>query len=141
MMPLEKKKYLVTVILSNPVIDLTGGNNLIGIFCHLHVLMPGGIQASGMGKITGTISYNPDQGEIFLNNPEINILKIQHISEQFIPVIQKVLLMIANKLLNRHPVYKLKSHKLKHKLAMLTLQSITVENQKLLLKFSVFKKT
>ncbi|MBT3725065.1 MAG: DUF1439 domain-containing protein [Gammaproteobacteria bacterium] len=140
MMPLEKNIYLVTVILSYPVIDLTGGNNLIGIFCHLDVLMPGGIKAFGMGKITGTLSYNPDLGEIFLNNPEISILKIQHVSENLMPIIQKVLLIIANKLLSKHPVYKLTSNKLKHKLAMLTLKSITVANQKLLLEFSILKK-
>jgi len=137
MMPLEKKKYLMTVVLSNPVVDLTRGNNEIAMFCHIDVFAPGAIKGSGMGKISGTLSYDSDMGAIFFNNPEVVSLQIRHVPEKYIPGVKKVIQMVVNKFLTKHPVYRLKADTLKHKVARLTLTTIKVENKKLLLVFRV----
>ncbi len=138
MMPLEKKKYFVTVILSNPEVSLANGNNEIGVFSHVKVIAPGGIQGSGKVKITGSLRYDADKGEFFFNDPQIVNLEVGDVPEKYLPNIKNIAQSVVGKVLATRPVYKLKDDNLKHKLAKSVLQSIKIENSRLLVELSAF---
>jgi len=138
MMPMEKKKYFVTVILSNPDVDLADGKNEVGIFSHVKVIAPGGIQGAGKVNITGSLRYDADKGAFFFNHPEIVSLEIDDVPEKYIPNIKSIAQSVTAKVLAARPVYKLKDDNLKQKLAKSALKSIKVENSKLLVELSVF---
>lgn len=131
MMPMKKKQFFLTVILSRPNVDLAPESNEISVFSHIDVLAPGGIKEQGDVKISGTLSYDPDKGEFFFHNPSIPSLAIKNVPEKFIPEIKKITEVIASKILSKHPIYKLRDDNLKHKLAKAVLRSVTVKNEQL----------
>jgi hypothetical protein len=138
MMPLEKKKFFVTVIITEPKLDLIEGSNEFGIQTHIEAIAPGGIKGNGLTNITGSISYKPDEGAFYMDNPVIVDLKINGIAEKYHPKIKKIAQAIVSKFLSSRPVYKLRDDNLKHKLAKATLDSVLVQNEKLLVTLSVF---
>jgi len=133
MMPLERKSFFATVVLSDPKVDLIKKNNEIGFFSHVEVLIPGGLKGSGRGKIKGSLVYDSDQGAFYLNNPSIEDLVIDRVPQKFYKKISAAIQVVLAKSLLKYPVYKLKDDDVKHQLAKSTLKSISVGNKKLLI--------
>ncbi|VAW63570.1 hypothetical protein MNBD_GAMMA10-3300 [hydrothermal vent metagenome] len=138
MMPMEKKKYFVTVVLSNPKVDLSSAENKIAVFAHVGVIAPAGIKGNGKVKIMGSIIYDAEKGEFFFDNPEIVSLEVDDVPEKYIPKIKGIAQSIVSKILAARPVYKFKDDNLKHKLAKSTLKSVKVEKNTLLVELSAF---
>lgn len=138
MMPLEKKKFFVTVILSEPKVELLKETNEISIFSNLEALAPGGLKGSGRAKITGSLSYDANEGAFYLNNPKIESIEIDKMPEKYSPKIKQLTQTAVSKAMSVYSVYKLKDDNLKHKLAKATLESISVDGGKLLVVLSAF---
>ena len=66
------------------------------------------------------------------------MIKINKVPDKYIPKIKKIAQDIASKILATKPIYKFKDNKLKHKLAKSVLESVTVQEEKLLVKLSAF---
>jgi len=133
MMPLERKSFFVTVVLSEPKVDLIQESNEIGFFSHVEVLIPGGLKGSGRGKIKGSVVYDADQGAFYLNNPSIEGLEIDRVPKKFYKKISAAIQVVLAKSLSKYPVYKLKDDDVKHQLAKSSLKSISVGNKTLLI--------
>jgi len=138
MMPMEKKKFFVTVVLSNPDIDLSVGNNEIGVSSHIKIMALGGITGSGNAKITGSLSYDPKKYEFFFKNPKIVSLELANIPPILLPKVKKVAQLAVSQFLSKKPIYRLKDDNVKQKLTKAVLQSIKVENNQLLAELSLF---
>jgi len=138
MMPMEKTAFFVTVILSKPKVDLTKGNNEIGLFAHVEVQALGNIKSSGEVEITGSLSYQADKTAFFLHDPKIVRLEIKNASEKVTLSVKKVVEIATRKILATRPIYTLSDDNLKHKLAKSVLKSIKVENEKLHIILGVF---
>jgi len=138
MMPLEKTRFFVNVILSNPEVDLLDGSNKISVLSNIKVLAPAGLKGSGKAKITGSLTYDPELTAFFFKNPTIENISIDNFPEKHIPKVKSIAQSVASKILTTQPVYKLKDNNLKHKLAKSILQSVTVINEELLVKLSAF---
>lgn len=128
-MPLVKKKFFVTVTLSEPKVDLQSENNNIAIFFRVDVTAPGGIKGMGKLKVSGSLKYEPKKYEFFLKDPVLESLEIDKVPDKFMPKIKNMSQNIITKVLAKRPVYKLRDNNLKHKLAKSLLQSITVKNE------------
>ena len=137
LMPIEKKKFLVTVTLSDPDVDLTVGEYQIGLFSNVHVHAPGGVKGKGEVKIVGALRYDAENGQFFFDNPKIEQLSSENIPPKVLPTVKELAQLSVSKYLETKPVYKLSDEKLKHKLAKAMLQSVKVEDNHLLLKLSV----
>lgn len=131
MMPMKKTAFFITVILSNPKVDLSNSNNEVGLFAQVEVKMLGNIKGSGEVKIIGTLSYEAEKTAFFLHNPKITGLEIKNAAEKVTLSIKKVVEIAARKILATRPIYTLSDDNLKHKLAKSVLKSIKVENKKL----------
>jgi len=137
-MPMEKKKLFVKVVLSQPEVDLSVGNNKIGVFSNIEVIAPGGIKAEGKAKFNGSLSYNAENHEFYFHNPEIISLESNSIPPKLMPKVKELAQTTASTYLAKKPVYKLNDKNLKHKLAKSVLESIEVKNNKLMVKLSAF---
>lgn len=137
-MPIEKKKYFVTIKISNPKIDLIKESNEIGILASIEANAPGGIKGKGKVMIKGTLEYDPKKGEFYFKNPTIISLAIDKVNDNIIPKIQGIAQAALSKVMTVYPVYKFKDDNLKHTLAKAVLKSLKVENEKLLLTLGVF---
>lgn len=138
MMPIEKKKFFVTVVLSAPDVDLKVGDDLIGLSTNIHVAAPGGVNGEGNAKITGTLRYEANAAAFYFDNPRVVKLDSKNISPDVLPMVKELSQLAVSKILEVKPVYKLTDDKLKHKLAKSMLLSVKVENNLLLVELSAF---
>lgn len=138
MMPLEKKKFFITIVITDPTMDLIESSNKLGIQAHIQAIAPGGIKGSGITNITGTISYAQAEGSFYLKDPTIVSLQINGMPDKYQKKIKSLAQASISKVLSSRPIFKFKDDSLKHKLAKAALESVVVENQKLLVKLSVF---
>jgi len=138
MMPLEKTKFFVKVILSEPVVDLLKENNEISVLSNINVIAPAGIKGAGKVKMSGSLTYDAGQAAFYFKNPKIIDIEVDRFPEKHIPKVKSIAQTIANKMLTKYPVYKLKDNNLKHKLAKSVLKSLGVKNEILLVELSVF---
>ena len=125
------------MVLSEPEVELIEGGSEIGLYVHIEVRTVKGISASGRVKLTGTLSYQANTSEFFFKNPTIESLTISRLSGKYLVSVKKIIQLIARKMLAVRPIYKLKDDKVKHKVAKSMLQSISVNNKKLLLELKV----
>lgn len=138
MMPMVKKKFFIAVTVSDPIVDLINESNQIGILVNIKVSAPGGIKGSGKANIKGALIYNKEKGAFYLDNPTIVSMDVDKVSNKFSSKIQKISQLALSKALSRYPVYKFKDDNMKQQLAKAVLESITVENERLLITLSVF---
>jgi hypothetical protein len=138
MMPLEKKKFFVTTVLTNPIIDLIESTNALGLSTDVAFKAPGNIVGSGRISFAGTLRYDNDVGAFYFDNLKLVSLDIKKVPSEFLPKIKKILQSVANKFLEKKPVFKFKDNNLKHKLAKSILKSIAVENENLVIELGLF---
>ena len=140
MMPIEKKKLFVTVVLSKPEVDLMEGEDKIGVFSHIEVRVPGaaGLKGSGRVNITGSLSYDAKKGAFFFHKPSIVRLEVDKIPGKYMKNVKKAVELIAKKVLATRPVYTLKDDNVKQKLAKSVLETVSVKDQQLEVVLSVF---
>ena len=137
-MPIEKKRYFTKIILSNPKVDLIGETNEIGVLIDIVVKGPGGISGQGNANIKGGITYDKKKGAFYLKNPSIVSLNVGKVNGKIKKQIKKLLQYALKKALAKRPVYQFKDDKLKHRLAKSVLESVTIKNEKLLVRLSLF---
>ncbi len=137
-MPLEKQKMFLTIVISDPKIELIEKTNQIGVFSRIKLKAPGGIAGTGSTKIKGSISYNAKKGAFYLKNPQIVDLKIDNISESIMPKIKNIAQSFLSSELKRRPIYRFRSDNIKQKLAKAVLQSVTVKNKTIEVVLSAF---
>jgi hypothetical protein len=137
LMPIEKTKLFVTVVLSNPHVDLAQITNEIGLFSHITISAPGGLGGQGSVRLTGTLNYDAEKGEFFLHNPQIQSIESKDIAEKHLDKVQQIAQLALEQYLSTKPIYRFKDS-MKDKLAKAVLQSVTVENEQLLVELAVF---
>ncbi len=137
MMPLEKKKYFFTLIVTSPKLDLLEQSNQLNIKANIAVLAPGKIKGTGSLTISGSITYNPAQGAFHLLNPTIVDIHIDGIPDIYQPKIKQLAQSAITNALSTSPLYRLKDDDLKQKLAKSVLESVIIKNEKLLINFNI----
>jgi hypothetical protein len=138
MMPLEKKKFFVTTILTNPVIDLIEITNELGISTDVAIKAPGNIVENGEVSFTGTLRYDNGSGSFYLDHLKVVSLDVKKVSPDSLPRIKKILEFIAKKFLAKKPFFTFKDDNLKHRLAESTLKSISVKNETFIIELGLF---
>ncbi|MDH5323826.1 MAG: DUF1439 domain-containing protein [Gammaproteobacteria bacterium] len=128
MMPLTRKKFMVTVVVSNPKLQLPTTGNLIQVTVDLQATIPGGLKANGTAQVSGTINYNREKGSFHLKNPEIQQLDIHGLPQKMHGTVKNLAQNGLIRTMHKKPLYTLKDDKLKHKMAKATLKSVSVKD-------------
>jgi len=136
-MPIEKKKYFITVIVSNPKIEFSSASEKIGIDSDIQVKLPGGFVSNGEAYIEGGVTYKSKQGEFFLIDSEVKKVSFDKLPKKFEADVIKIVDLTTKKVLGKTPVYKFKDNNLKHKLAKSTLKSVHIKNGMLALELGI----
>jgi hypothetical protein len=137
-MPIERKKYFVTVIFSHPKIELAENANQIGVYSQIDIKAPGDIKSTGQAKIIGSLSYEPTKSEFYFKNPAIVEIKLDKVPDTYMPTIKDIAQVMVSKMLATTPIYKLKGGDFKRDLAKSMLKSVTVANKQLLVELELF---
>lgn len=136
-MPIVKKKYFMTMTLSNPQVDLIEGADELGLKSNINVSAPGGLQGDGLVHIVGKLEYNQAEGALYFNNARLIELTLNGIPPEIQPELKKAAQSSLTRTLSKRPVYVLKEDDVKQKIAKSTLQSIEVRNQTLEITFGI----
>jgi len=132
-MPVQQEKYFVTVVLSDPVLELAKEGNEVGLFANIKMMAPGGIQGSGRAKVMGGISYKKETGSFYLDNPKIAHLEVDQIPAQFHENIKELAQMaLSNSMANR-ALFTLRDENVQEKLAKSVLQSVKIASGKIVM--------
>lgn len=138
MMPLSKTKYFVTLTFTQPKLHLLEDSNELGLGANIRANALGAFSGNGTTYLTGSISYNQEEGAFYFHNPKLVELKLNGVAKKQETEIQKLAQSTIASLLATRPIYILNDNDLKQKLAKSTLESVKVENGKLIVSLSVF---
>lgn len=137
-MPYEVKRPFFTVVLSEPVIDLSANDNRVHVATRILVVAPGGISKSGWVKLHGPLTYNISQGTFFLLDPIVEEVQVDKLQENLLPTIKGMAQSMAGYVFTKYPIYTLKEDAFKSSLAKHFLKNISIKNSRLLLDFEIF---
>ncbi|MDH5179555.1 MAG: DUF1439 domain-containing protein [Gammaproteobacteria bacterium] len=138
MMPLEKKKGIMTIVLTNPAVRLNQETNRMGIKVDMAVDVLGSLKSTGHAEISGELMYNKKQGTFHLVKPEIGDMHIDKLPNKYQPKVKELAQQALEKTMEKRPVYELRDDSLKQKLARATLKNVSVKDGKLVVEFGLF---
>jgi Protein of unknown function (DUF1439) len=134
-LPISKSYFFIfQVTLDNPRVELTNGNDRInaGLDVVLNIKLGGEEKPLG-GSLdaSGSIRYEPESGQFYLTDPNIEQFSIQGIPEKHISKATTVMEQALTEYYASHPIYTLKVGDIKQAAAKLVLKSVLVENKEL----------
>lgn len=138
MMPLKKKNMLMSLVVTNPKVSLLTETNQLSIFANIAVTTLGNFKGAGKGNIVGEISYDKQQGVFYFINPEIKDITVDNVPAKYAPKIKDISQILITQAMAKYPVYTLKDNDMKQKLAKSLLQSVHVENGKIIATLKMF---
>lgn len=138
LMPLKKKNMLMSLAVTNPKVNLLTETNQLSIFANIAVTTLGNFKGAGKGNIVGEISYDKQQGVFYFVNPEVRDITVDNLPAKYAPKIRDVSQILLTQAMAKYPVYKLKNDDMKQKLAKSLLQSVHVENGKIIATLKMF---
>ena len=128
--PIEKDYLLVfKVVLQHPKVHLQEGSDRIDFW----VMATTNVSISerqfeGKGQISGEVRYNPQKGELYLDNSLIEQLHIEGLPEKYALALKLAASLGLRQFLNRRPIYTLKPETFKQTVAKLVVKKIVVDN-------------
>jgi hypothetical protein len=137
--PIQKKKYLFSLTLADPLVRLEPTTNLIGIEFTAFLAMPGNLITQWRGLIYGSLQYDRSKGEFYLLN-----LTIHKTDREGNFYRQKgMTYVLVENMLNRvfatTPIYRLRADEdIKHSLTKFLLKSVAVRRDSIVLKLGLY---
>ncbi|MBI3187510.1 MAG: DUF1439 domain-containing protein [Gammaproteobacteria bacterium] len=138
MMPMERKLLVFSIIISDPKVTLIKDTNKIGVFTNIAVLSRDNSRHTGRVSFTGTLVYNASQGAFFYHNPVIEKLEIDKLPEQYAADVKLITQLAVTNALASYPVYRLQTDDLRQKYIKSVLESVVVDDGKLLVTLKPF---
>jgi hypothetical protein len=136
--PIEKQYLLFQVTLKEPKVHLLPDANRLEVEMQIGVKVKGlETEFRGLASVTGRIRYLPEKASFFLDDPQVQRLKLPGIPERFTSRANELVELALREWYERFPIYRLKEGRFKHEVARLVLQKMEVRNQKLILTLGV----
>jgi hypothetical protein len=140
-LPLERTYlFVVQVTLDNPRVVLVEGSDRVnaGLDIALNIRVGDSpIPLAGSVDASGGIRYEPNGGQFFLTAPKIERLDLQGIPEKYASRASGALSVALGEYYASHPIYTLNTLNAKQAAAKLTLQSVVVEHQQLVVTLGI----
>lgn len=129
----ESYDDLLTITMENPRVDLTEGSDrmVIGVDASVVLNVPEleiGTTLSGSADLETGISYNPDTGEIILEEPSLVSLSIEGIPDVYLDLAVDVAGGLLTVALDGQAVYTLEPEDFQTAVASITLEGLRIEN-------------
>ncbi|MDH5737637.1 MAG: DUF1439 domain-containing protein [Gammaproteobacteria bacterium] len=138
MIPMERKKYFVTVVIDNALVKLSEDDDSISLENSLSVIAPGNVSGTGKIMIKGAVRYEKEEGAFYLDRLEVISLESPDIPTALLPKVKNIVQIAAAEWMEKHPIYRLQDGNLKHSIAKSFLKSVSVENGELVIEMGIF---
>lgn len=138
LVPLEKRKLLMSVVISRIDVELREGHDRVGLNTHMEIRLPGYSTGKGTAYIEGKPVYRPEQGSFYFADAEVTSVSFENVPDKYDRTVRKLLQSALQRRLDKTAIYTLDDSKTKHQLARSLLKSVRVQDKKLVLELSVF---
>ncbi|MEN8132687.1 MAG: DUF1439 domain-containing protein [Pseudomonadota bacterium] len=128
--------FIFQVTLNSPRVTLTSGSDRInaGLDFILNIKLGSEEKPlSGSLDASGSIKYEPEEGQFYITDPIIEQLSIQGIPEKTISKAEAVIQKALAGYYTTHPIHELKADNIKQAAAKLLLKNVLVENKELVI--------
>ncbi|MSP38503.1 MAG: DUF1439 domain-containing protein [Deltaproteobacteria bacterium] len=131
--PVNKCVLIMCLSLSDPVVKLEDGTDRIRFAAQAALnIKLNDKQLHGLGEFAGRIRYARQQGEFYLDDAEVILLRIDGIPEPYSQKAHELAKAAVNEYLKIRPIYRLKPTEAKHVLARLVLKDVRVAKRVLI---------
>jgi hypothetical protein len=137
-MPVEIRKPAYVLTISDPVVDLAGNNEIVGVVAQVVLEIPEQTKAVGTVTLSGKLAYEPQSYAIYFRNVLIRKLEVEGVQDAFLPAVRLVAQFAVARAFAARPIYVIKDDSLKAKFARAFLKSISVQDHKLVLTMEIF---
>lgn len=124
------KLVIACLELSNPLVVLTEGDDRIGFTADAKVVL-GTRERTGRVGFAGKPRYLPSEGQLFLDDLQINTLELSGLPEEYALILKAQGAAAARNALQSHPIYTLDGNTAKGALAKRAVRDVRVVNGKL----------
>jgi Protein of unknown function (DUF1439) len=132
--PFKKKKFLLTTLVSNPIVKLQNELNHILISFDIKIMATKTISFNTSAVVQGMLEYKQEEKSFYFKELEVTELNLKNIPKKFHKGLKKTIIFVATSYLNKFPVFKIKDKGLKLKLVGALLQDIKIQNHILYIK-------
>jgi len=138
LMPVEKKKFFVTVVVANPQLSLASSDDRLTLKVDIKASLLGGVKGNGAATVNSGIRYDNQLGAFYLNEPKLIALELNGAPTNIQPKIQKLVQKLVANALVKKPIFTFDESDMKHKLAKSSIKEIRIEDKQLLVELSWF---
>jgi hypothetical protein len=140
-LPLTKTYLLIIqVTLKHPRVELENGSDRVNAGLDVELNLTIGETSEPLGgsiDVSGGVRYDPEAGQFFLTDPNIEQLQVQGIPAPYIEKANSALTKALAQFYAERPIYTLKRSDAKQLAAKMVLKSVVVENQELVITLGV----
>ena len=132
--------FVIQVTLDHPRVVLVEGSDRVnaGLDIALNVrLGESGVPLTGSVDASGGIRYEPTEGKFYLTSPLIERLNLQGLPEKYVSRASTALSLALSEYYASHPIYTLNTFDAKQAAAKMTLKSVKVEQQQLVITLGI----
>jgi len=137
-MPVEIRKPAYVLTISDPVIDLAGTDETVGVVAQVVLEVPEQMKAVGTVTLSGKLVYEPQGYAFYFRNVQVRKLEVEGIQEALLPALRLVAQFAVARALAARPIYVIKDDSLKAQFARAFLKSVSVRDRKLVLTMEIF---
>lgn len=133
--PIVTQRYLITLTLDRPRIELHEARNRIALAVDLHLHLPGGLTAFGQLHTESGLHYVPSQGAFYLIATDITDLSIRPLPRSYLKPIRLMIRAVLTRHFVEHPVFRFRNDSLRHRLVRQLVRDVEVRRGKLRVNF------
>ena len=134
--PIERQKSVFVVRLTDPDVTFPGGDRL-GLSANVEVLALGAVVSRGRVTLDGVPSYRPEDGGIYVRDPEVRSLTIEGAGSGRADQARQVVTAAIARVFAERPLYTLDpAHSPKEARARAHLRRIWIEGDRLMIEFA-----
>lgn len=137
---MEKHKGLLTIVISDPVLDFSVGNNRIGVQADTIVSVLGLLPVEGKTLATGGLKYDPQDGTFKFVKVKVEKFQMKELPEDKVDEVTGLVGNVLASVLGGLEIYKLDPSKAEEKLASLVLKDVQVVEDGVLVTLGAVKK-
>lgn len=140
-LPLTKTYlFVIEVTLNNPRVKLEEGSERVKAGLDVEFNISLGKNKEPLGgtvDVSGSVRYEAEKAQFFLDSPIIENLKVQGIPQQFTSKANKALAKALVQYYKVNPIYTLRATDIKKATAKMVLKKVVVENKELVITLGI----
>lgn len=134
--PISKEKYLLSITLCDPLVNLEEANNRIGIEFTIDIDTAGNFRATWRGAVYGSPHYDREKGEFYLLDLKVHRLddtrpRPRHVGYALLEA-------MLNNVFSSTPILRLQEGNVKHALAKLLVKSVIIGKEKVIVELGLY---